>query len=113
MKKSEIRVIGVLFQINFNLFFINNFKQKCIREAFKKKKIAEKETLVHVGGRGIKKSPFFSSPKRGHILMEGGVKIFCHMSHVHFGVSVSTQFVAFFEALHNVNFLYHLTKYLT
>ena len=25
------------------------------------------------------------------------------MSHVHFGVSVSTQFVAFLEALHNVN----------
>ena len=41
------------------------FKSKClkfesvnVREAFKKK-IAEKETLVHMGGRGVKKIPFF------------------------------------------------------
>ena len=46
-----------------------------VRDAFKKK-IAEKETLVHTGGRGVKKFPFLSSPKRGHILMVGGVKIF-------------------------------------
>ena len=83
-----------------------------VREAVKKK-IAEKETLVHMGGRGVKKSPFFSSSKRGHILMEGEVKSFCPMSHVHFCVSVSTQFVAFLEALNNVNFLYHVIKYLT
>ena len=69
-----------------------------------KKKIAEKETLVHMGGRGVKKSPFFGSSKRGHILMGGGVKSFCLMSHVHFCASVSTQFVAF-EALHYEYFL--------
>ena len=50
-----------------------------------------------MGGRGLKKSPFFGSSKRGHILMGGGVKIF--MSHVHFSVPVSTQFVAFLEVL--------------
>ena len=50
-----------------------------LREAVKKK-IAEKETLVHMGGKGVKKIPFFSSLKRGHILMEGGVTIF--LSHV-------------------------------
>ena len=44
------------------------------------KKIAEKGTLVHTGGRGVKKSPFFSLSKRGHILMGGGVIIF--LSHV-------------------------------
>ena len=69
-----------------------------LRDAFQKK-IAEKETLVHTGGRGVKKSPFFSSSKRGHILMGGGVNFFCPIFHVHFCVSVSTQFVAFLEAL--------------
>ena len=49
------------------------------RNAFKKK-VTEKETLVHTEGAGVKKSPFFSSSKRGHILMEGRVKIF--LSHV-------------------------------
>ena len=34
--------------------------ENLIRDAFKKK-IAEKETLVHMGGRGVKKIPFFSS----------------------------------------------------
>ena len=37
-----------------------------IKGSVQKNKIAEKETLVHMGGRGVKKSPFFSSPKRGH-----------------------------------------------
>ena len=46
-----------------------------LRDAFQKK-IAEKETLVHTGGRGVKKSPFFSSSKRGHILMGGWVTFF-------------------------------------
>ena len=45
-----------------------------------KKKIAQKVTLEHTGGRGVKKFPFFASSKRGHIFMEGGVKIF--LSHV-------------------------------
>ena len=75
--------------------------KKGIREAFKKK-IAEKETLVHMGGRGVKKSPFFSSSKRGHILMEGGVKIF--FSHVPYSIllSVSTQF-AVGHAIDSIN----------
>ena len=34
------------------------------------------ETLVHTEGRGVKKSPFLSSSRRGHILVEGEVKIF-------------------------------------
>ena len=34
------------------------FDLKIIRDAFKKK-IAEKETLVHMGGRGVTKIPFF------------------------------------------------------
>ena len=29
------------------------------------KKIAEKETLVHMGGRGVKKIPFFQFTKKG------------------------------------------------
>ena len=41
-------------------------------------------------------------------LWREGSKSFCHMSHVHFGVSVSAQFVAFLEAVHNVNFLNHV-----
>ena len=77
-----------------------------IRDALKKK-IAEKETLVHMGGRGLNKSPFFGSSKRGHILMGGGFKIF--LSNVpcfHFCASVSTKFVVFLEeALHYENFL--------
>ena len=83
-----------------------------VREAVKKK-IAEKETLVHMGGRGVK-NPLFLVHQKGDIfLWREGSKSFCHMFHVLFGVSVSTQFVAFFEALHNVNFLYHVMKYLT
>ena len=46
-----------------------------------KKKIAQKVMLEHTGGRGIKKSPFFTSSKRGHILIWGGeVQFF--LSHV-------------------------------
>ena len=79
-----------------------------------KKEIAEKLTLVHTGGMGGKKNPLFLVHQKGDIfLWREGSKSFCHMSHVIFGVSVSTQFVAFFEALHNVNFLYHVIKYLT
>ena len=50
-----------------------------MRDAFKKI-IAQKFTLEATGGRRVKKSPFFASLKRGHIFMEGGVKIF--LSHV-------------------------------
>ena len=31
------------------------------RVAFATEKIAKKETLAHMGGRGVKKSPFFGS----------------------------------------------------
>ena len=43
------------------------------------KKLLRRRHWSIQGGRG-KKIPFFSSPKRGHILMEGGVNIF--LSHV-------------------------------
>ena len=49
----------------------------------KKKKIADKETLVHTGGRGLKKSPFFSLQKKGTYSYGGRGR----MSLVHFGVS--------------------------
>ena len=42
-----------------SLFFLNISKNILLRDAFQKKKIAEKETLVHMGGRGVKKIPFF------------------------------------------------------
>ena len=80
-----------------------------VREAVKKK-IAEKETLVHTGGRGVK-NPFFLAHQKGDIFLWGeGSKSFCLMSHVHFCASVSTQFEAFLEALHYGNFLYLLIK---
>ena len=81
------------------------------RDALQKKEIAEKETLVHTGGRGVKKSPFFSLQKKGHILMEGGVA--CPLFTLVFLHSVSTQLVAFFEDLHYENSLYHVIKDLT
>ena len=63
---------------------------------------------------GVKNYPLFLAHQKGDIFFwREGSKSFCHMSHVHYGVSVSTQFVAFFEALHNVNFLYYVIKYLT
>ena len=55
------------------------------------------ECIGPYGREGGKKSSCFSSSKRGHILMGGGVKIF--MSHDHFSVPVSTQFVVFLEVL--------------
>ena len=63
------------------------------------KKIAEKETLVHTGGRG-NKSPFLSSSKGGHIFLEGEVKIISSHDIYLIFLSVSTQFVAFLETLH-------------
>ena len=44
------------------------------------KKIGQKVTLEHTGGRGLTKIPLFCFIKKGHIFMEGGVKIF--LSHV-------------------------------
>ena len=47
-------------------------------------------------GEGGEKNPKLVHQK-GDIFLEGGVKIFLsHVTHVHFGVSVSTQFVVFF-----------------
>ena len=43
--------------------------------------------------------------KRGHIFRGEGQKSYCLMSHDHFCVTVSTQFVAFLEALRYENFL--------
>ena len=73
---------------------------RCLRDAMRKK-IAEKEkTLVYTGERGVKKFPYFSSTKVGHILMKRGVK----GQNLHFCVPVSAQFVAVFETLHYENF---------
>ena len=41
-----------------------------IRDAFKKK-IAEKETLVHMGGRGGKINPLFLAHQKGDIFLWG------------------------------------------
>ena len=50
---------------------------------------------------GVKKHPLFSAHQKGDIFFwREGSKSFCHMSHVHFCVSVSTQFLAFLKALH-------------
>ena len=38
---------------------IMNLNTKLNKGCLPKKKIAEKETLVHTGGRGVKKIPFF------------------------------------------------------
>ena len=61
------------------------------------KKNAEKETLVHTGGEGGKKNPPFLVHQKGDIfLRREGSKSFCHMSHVQFSVSVSSQFLTDF-----------------
>ena len=49
-------------------------------------------TLEHTGGRGVKNSLFLLHQKGDIYLWREGSKPFCHMSHVHFCVSVSTQF---------------------
>ena len=50
---------------------------------------------------GGKKNPLFLVHQKGDIfLWREGSKSFCHMFHVQFCPSVSTQFVAFLEALH-------------
>ena len=36
-----------------------------LREAFKKKKIAQNETFAYLGGRGVKKIPFIYIIKNG------------------------------------------------
>ena len=79
-----------------------------LRDAFQNK--CWEGDIGPYGREGGKKIPFFGSSKRGHILMGEGSKSFCLMSHVHFCASVSTQFVAFLEALHYGNFLYLLIK---
>ena len=83
-----------------------------LRDAIQKK-IAEKETLVHTEGRGVKKYPFLAHQKGDIFLWGDGSKTCCHMSHVQFCVSVSSQFVAVFDALHHENFLYHMIKEFT
>ena len=94
------------------LTFYWNCNILLLRDAFKK--IAEKETLVHTGWRGGKRNPLFIAYQKGDIFLWGeGSKTFCHMSHVQFCVSVSSQFVAVFDALHYENFLYHIIKELT
>ena len=66
-----------------------------LRDAFKKKLLRRRHWSIQ-GGGGQKKSPFFSSSNRGHILIGEGSKTFCHMSHVQFWVSVSSQFLTDF-----------------
>ena len=53
-----------------------------------------------IQGEGGGKSPFLVQQKKDIFLWGEGSKSFCHMSHIHFCVSVSTQFVAVLEALH-------------
>ena len=68
------------------------------------KNIAEEEILVLTGGRGLK-NIFISSSRRGCLLMKGVIKIF--LSNVlQFCVTVSTQFVAFLDALQHRNLLF-------
>ena len=94
-------------------FYCHQSPNLWIRDAFKKKNCWEGD-IGPYGREGGKKNPLFLVHQKGDIfLWREGSKSFCHMSHVHFGVSVSTQFVAFLEALHNVNFLNHVIKYLT
>jgi len=60
---------------------------------------------------GVKNYPLFLAHQKGDIFFWREVsKSFCHMSHVHFCVSVSTQFLAFLEALHYEKFIYHVIK---
>ena len=88
MKAETVHVvqsvtIAALEYVNIEkrFLFINEYCLCCIaRKECVQKKVTEKETLVHTEGAGVKISPFFSSSKRGHILMEGRVKIF--LSHV-------------------------------
>ena len=60
---------------NKNLYFVGlkimgdvKFSKCWVREAFKKK-IAEKETLVHMGERGVKKNPLFLVHQKGDIFL--------------------------------------------
>ena len=68
-----------------------------VRDAFKKKNCPEGDigTYRREGG---KKYPLFLLHQKGDIsLWREGSKCFCPMSHVHFCVSVSTQFVALYS----------------
>ena len=91
-KKMEAHLKQIFQKKLMHLSNHKNYAQGCLQ----KKTIAQKVTLEHTGGRGVKKSPFLASSKRGHIFMEGS-KYFCHMSHIHFCFSVSTKF----HHLHN------------
>ena len=46
-----------------------------------KKKIAEKETLVHMGGRGVKKIPFFWFIKKGTYSYGGSSAVITQFVH--------------------------------
>ena len=63
--------------------------------------------MEHTGGSEVKKSPFLLHQKGDITLWREGSKSFCHMSHVHFCVSVSTQFGVFLEALQHENLIFH------
>ena len=57
LRLVQIRVIiQIIHKYDNRTLEHNNIR---IRDAFKKKKIAEKDTLVHMGGRGVKIIPFF------------------------------------------------------
>ena len=67
------------------------------------KKIAEKEEgdIGSYRREGGKKNLLFSIHQNGDLfLWREGSKSFCCMSHTHFCVSFSTQFVTFLEGLH-------------
>ena len=91
------------------IYFTLTLNYQESKGCLQKKNIAQKVTLEHTGGRGVKKFPLLH--QKGDIyLWREGSKSFCHMSHVHFCVFVSTQFLAFFEALHYEKFIYHVIK---
>ena len=75
-----------------------------IRDAFK---MLRRGYWSIPGGKNL----HFLVHQKGDIFLWGkGSKSFCLMSHVHFCASVSTQFVAFLEALLYENFLCHVIK---
>ena len=69
------------------------------------KNIAEEEILVLTGGRGLK-NIFYKFIKKGMYSYEGSRQNLFVKCPVQFCVTVSTQFVAFLDALQHRNLLF-------
>ena len=95
----HIFIIYYLYEKYISSYFISTLVSLGLQ---KKNRIPQKVKLAHTAHQ-----------ERDMLLWGEGSKSYCHMSLAPFCVSVSTQFVAFLEALHYEKYLYHITLKLT